>query len=82
MMVPELVARITLLNSKNEVVARLGEDVERLKADAKFEIRGNRERWLAGRFVHPHDACFDAQGNIFVAEWVSTGRVSRLKRLS
>ncbi|MBM4003735.1 MAG: hypothetical protein FJ295_10675 [Planctomycetes bacterium] len=82
MMVPELVARITLLNSKNEVVARLGEDVERLKADSKFEIRGNRERWLAGRFVHPHDACFDAHGNIFVAEWVSTGRISRLKRLS
>ncbi len=82
MVVPELVARLTLLNSKNEVVARLGEDVDRLKADSKFEIRGNRERWLAGKFVHPHDACFDLQGNIYVAEWVATGRITRLKRLA
>jgi len=82
MIVPELVARLTLLNAKNEVVARLGEDVDRLKADAKFEIRGNRDRWLAGKFVHPHDACFDAQGNIFIAEWVASGRVTRLKRLA
>ncbi len=29
---------------------------------------------------HPHDACFDAEGNIFVAEWVPTGRVSFLKK--
>ena len=39
-------------------------------------------RWEAGKFVHPHDACFDAQGNIFVAEWVATGRVTKLKKLS
>lgn len=82
MVVPELVARLTLLNSKNEVVARLGEDVDRLKADGKFEIRGNRERWQVGKFVHPHDACFDPQGNLFVAEWVATGRITRLKRLA
>ncbi|HVJ69698.1 MAG TPA: hypothetical protein VM510_17100, partial [Caulifigura sp.] len=29
----------------------------------------------------PHDACFDPQGNIYVAEWVATGRVSKLKRV-
>lgn len=81
MVVPELVARLTLLNAKNEVVARLGEDVERLSADKNFEIRGNRDKWLDGKFVHPHDACFDAHGNIYVAEWVATGRVTRLQRL-
>ena len=63
-------------------VARLGEDVDRLKADSKFEIRGDREKWLAGKFIHPHDACFDPEGNIFVAEWVASGRVTKLKRLS
>lgn len=35
-----------------------------------------------GRFVHPHDACFDADGNIFVAEWVATGRVTKLQRMT
>lgn len=81
LLVPELVARISLLDSNNKVVAQLGNDVERLKADSGFAIRGNREKWLDGKFVHPHDACFDAAGNIFVAEWVSTGRISKLTRL-
>ncbi len=81
LVVPELFARLTLLNSKNEVVARLGDDVARVTADSKFTIRGDREQWLAGKFVHPHDACFGQDGSIFVAEWVGTGRISKLKRL-
>lgn len=81
MVVPELVARVTLLDAKNNVVARLGDDVERVSADKKRQIRGDSSLWKPGRFVHPHDACFDADGNIFVAEWVGGGRVSRLKRL-
>jgi hypothetical protein len=82
MVVPELVARLTLLNAKNEVIARLGDDVARIKGDEKFSIRGDRNQWLAGKFVHPHDACFGHDGSIFVAEWVGTGRVSKLKRLA
>jgi len=37
--------------------------------------------WQDGKFVHPHDACFDKDGNIFVAEWVERGRVTKLRRL-
>jgi len=82
MIVPELVARVTILDAENRVVARLGDDVERISADAKHAIRNDPNQWQAGRFVHPHDACFDADGNIFVAEWVGSGRVSKLKRLA
>ncbi len=82
MVVPELHARVTLLNEKNEVVARLGDDVSRITAKDGNKIRGNSEQWLPGKFVHPHDACFAADGSIFVAEWVGTGRVSKLKRLT
>ncbi len=82
MVVPELKARVTLLDSKNEVVARLGDDVERINADEKFSIRGDSSKWLDGKFVHPHDACFDKDGSLFIAEWVGTGRVSKLKRLT
>ena len=39
-------------------------------------------RWQAGKFIHPHDACFDKDGNIFVVEWVATGRVTKLRHLS
>ena len=81
LLVPELQARVTLLNDKNEVVAKLGEDVERVTKKVKG-VRNDSKKWLPGKFIHPHDACFDKDGNIFVAEWVSTGRVSRLRRLN
>ncbi|MBI1314998.1 hypothetical protein GC176_27215 [bacterium] len=80
LLVPELHARITLLNGKNEVVARLGDDVERVTKTEKG-VRNDRSKWIDGKFVHPHDACFTPEGDIFVAEWVATGRVSKLKRL-
>ena len=79
MLVPELHARVTLLDTNNQVVARLGADVERVK-DVK-NLRQDPSRWRDGKFVHPHDACFAAGGDIFVAEWVATGRVTRMRRL-
>ena len=85
MLVPELAARVTLLNAQNEVVARLGDDAEwrgKIADDKKKEIRKHPDQWPAGKFIHPHDACFDAHGNIFVAEWVATGRVTKLRKLS
>ncbi|WP_373652512.1 MULTISPECIES: hypothetical protein [unclassified Schlesneria] len=81
MVVPELHARVTLLNEKNEVVARLGDDVARVTSD-NFTIRGDKSKWQNGKFVHPHDACFAQDGSLFVAEWVGTGRVSKLKKLT
>lgn len=80
MVVPELHARVTILNGKNEVVAQLGDDAARIKAVQG--IRNDSNKWIDGKFVHPHDACFDAEGNIFVAEWVATGRISKLRRLA
>lgn len=82
LVIPELHARVTLLNEKNEVVARLGDDVGRITGEGGMKVRGDASQWHNGKFVHPHDACFGQDGSIFVAEWVATGRVSRLKRLS
>ena len=81
LLVPELHARVTLLNEKNEIVVQLGEDVERVTKTVKG-VRNDPKKWIDGKFIHPHDACFDHDGNILVAEWVATGRVTRLRRLS
>jgi hypothetical protein len=84
MLVPDLHARITLLDVSNKVIAHLGHDpawFKQVSAD-NFAMRRHPERWQAGRFLHPHDACFDHDGNIFVVEWVPTGRVSFLKHVS
>ncbi len=40
-----------------------------------------REAFTAGKFVCPHGACFDRKGNIFVAEWVEVGRVTKLRKV-
>ncbi len=79
MLVPELHARVSLLDENNKVVAQLGAAVERLKGTKN--LRTQPDQWMAGQFVHPHDACFGASGEIFVAEWVGTGRVSKLTRV-
>lgn len=81
LLIPELQARVTLLDEKNQVVAQLGDDRERVTGKDGGQIRGDSKKWLPGKFVHPHDACFDAKGNIYVAEWVATGRVSMLKKV-
>ncbi|AMV37750.1 twin-arginine translocation signal domain-containing protein [Planctomyces sp. SH-PL62] len=82
LLVPDLHARITLMGRDDKVLTHLGYDPEwtRQVLDG-FKIRSQPDRWPAGKFIHPHDACFDRDGNILVAEWVATGRVSFLKRV-
>ncbi|MEZ6105300.1 MAG: hypothetical protein R3B96_04110 [Pirellulaceae bacterium] len=43
LVVPELLARVTLLGPGNEVVARLGDDVERISNDKGFQHSWRRE---------------------------------------
>lgn len=82
LLVPDLSARITLLDGENRMI-HLGEDPEWRNEVTKDRnaMRRNPDAWVSGKFIHPHDACFDAEGNIFVAEWVATGRVSKLRKV-
>lgn len=85
MLVPELVARVSILDRNHNTLVTLGDDRERILEDKQqtkgFSIRADESKWQQGKFVHPHDACFDNQGNIFVAEWVRTGRITKLTRV-
>ena len=78
MLVPELVARVSLLDRNHNTIATVGDDRERVKADKKKDIRKDEKQWKQGKFVHPHDACFDLEGNLYVAEWVHSGRITKL----
>ncbi len=84
LLVPDLHARVTLMGKDNRVITHLGYDpawTEKVLNKGNFVMRTKPETWEEGRFIHPHDACFDKDGNIFVAEWVSTGRVSKLTKI-
>lgn len=83
MLVPELQAQITLLDKNNNVASVLGGDSEwrkKVLADG-FALRRQPAKWQDGKFLHPHDACFDADGNILVAEWVQGGRITKLTKV-
>lgn len=83
LLVPDLHARLTLFGKDNQVIAHLGYDPEwTKKALEGFKMRGQPETWQPGRFIHPHDACYDKDGNIFVVEWVPTGRVTLLRHVA
>jgi hypothetical protein len=83
LLVPDLHARVSLFDKDNKVIAHLGDDAAwRKKVLDKFEVRMHDDQWLPGKFVHPHDACFDKDGNIFVTEWVNSGRVTFMKHLA
>ena len=87
LMCPDLHARISLFGKDNQLITHLGYDpawtdkVLNKGGQGGFIMRTRPETWENGRFIHPHDACFDKDGNIFVVEWVSVGRVTKLRKL-
>jgi hypothetical protein len=76
--VPDLASRVTLLDKDNKVVAHLGEGL----VGNPPRTTDDRSKFVPGQFVNPHGACFDHAGNIFVAEWVEIGRVTKLRKLA
>ncbi len=76
--VPDLGARVTLMDKHNQVIENLGDD----SASEWRKLRTQpRAEFKPGKFVAPHGACFDHTGNIFVVEWVEVGRVSKLRKV-
>jgi sugar lactone lactonase YvrE len=78
MVVPDLASRVTLIDRENRVIEHLGEDKE---SDSRKLRTKARTEFLPGKFVCPHSACFDHEGNIFVVEWVEVGRVTKLRKV-
>jgi hypothetical protein len=82
LMVPDLHARVSLFDKENKPIVHLGDDEAwRKEVLDGFKVRADPSRWKPGKFIHPHDACFDADGNIFVVEWVDAGRVTKLRKV-
>jgi len=78
--VPDLAARVTLLDRNNQVILHLGDDSA---ANTWKDLRKEpRDKFIPGKFICPHGACFDHAGNIFVVEWVEVGRVTKLRRVA
>lgn len=77
--IADLQGRITIIDGNNKIVTHLGDNEDP-------EKRGKNpippEQWVDGQFISPHCPRWDGQGNLYVAEWLSTGRITKLKRVS
>lgn len=75
LLIPDLESRVTLFDRQNRLIAHLGDGghYQGIRDQA-------REAFKDGKFVAPHGACFDHEGNIFVVEWVEVGRITKLRR--
>ncbi|TWT57069.1 hypothetical protein KOR42_04270 [Thalassoglobus neptunius] len=79
MIVADLHCRLIVLDSNDDFLVQIGGEPEWTQTVlGRPEIRENRDAWEPGKFVHPHDAAFDVDGNCYVVEWVEPGRVSKL----
>ena len=77
MVIPDLDSRVTLFDKDNKLVAHLGD------GGSYQGIRDQtRDHFTPGKFVAPHSAYFDRDGNIFVVEWVEVGRVTKLRKIA
>jgi hypothetical protein len=73
----EIKGRVTLLDKEGKVVKQLGYN------DHKDEIGTNRTpriKWRTGIVTAPHGVAFNANGDLFVAEYSTIGRVHRLNK--
>jgi hypothetical protein len=78
--IPDLHGRVTLIDSENRIVAHLGDSGS---PEWNNPLRREpRDKFIPGRFICPHGACFDHDGNIYVVEWVEVGRVTKLRKVS
>lgn len=76
--VADLAGRVTLLDKDDLVVAQLGDNPdEKLRAQNGV----GRAQWQDGVFLSPHSVCADAAGNLYVMDWNSLGRISKLVKV-
>jgi hypothetical protein len=68
--VPELGARVTILDADDRIVARLGDG----NGIPPAEIEKH-----PGKFAKPHALTLDSAGNLYILEWLPSGRVRKFR---
>ena len=83
---PSLRARLTVVDENDELLTHIGDnqqvcDVEGWPNNVNASGQSVRTSLLeTGKFNSPHGLAADANGNLYVAEWLIGGRVTKLNR--
>jgi DNA-binding beta-propeller fold protein YncE len=78
LLIPDLLGRVTIFDKNNKLVIHLGDNPD-IKKRANNQVP--RDHRVAGQFCSPHQAIWDRAGNIYVAEWLFDGRVTKLTKV-
>lgn len=87
LVVAELYARLAICDAEDQVVCYLGENGEVASSDGWPNSKDADGKVLRsqllekGKFNSPHGLATDADGNIYVSEWLIGGRVVKLARV-
>ena len=72
--IPDLAARVTVIDAHDKVVAQLGDGLD---------ARNKKEDIVAkhpDKFAFPHALTLDSKGDLYIVEWVPSGRARKLKK--
>jgi sugar lactone lactonase YvrE len=79
MFFPDLHSRVTIFDASNDLlVAHLGEDQLAYKQEGWPNLP--KTYYRPNRFSSPHGVCVDSHGDVYVAEWIIDGRITKLIR--
>lgn len=78
LLIPDLWGRVTIFDKDDRLAVHLGENPG-IEKTPGWPNLPHAQR-LPGKFISPHMAIWDREGNIFVVEWVEDGRVTKLER--
>ena len=78
LVIADLAGKITILDKENKVVTHIGDNTDPKKR-ATNQIPP--DQWVDGVFISPHCPRWDKHGNLYVHEWLTAGRVIKLKRI-
>lgn len=79
-LMPDLKAVVTIFDRNNKPIVQLGDGMQPDGKTYEGLRTLDRDKFTPGKFIAPHAACFAANGDILVAEWVEVGRVTRLRK--
>lgn len=80
LLIPDLHGRVTIFDKDNTLITHLGDNpgVQRV---AGYPNLPHKQR-IPGKFISPHSACWDRNGDLYVVEWIADGRVTRYRRVA
>ena len=86
MVIAELRARLAVTDLNDDLLTYLGENEQVCEVEGWPNNTGDEGQIVptsllqTGKFNSPHGLAVDANGNLYVAEWLIGGRVTRLNR--